>query len=373
VRDATIAPVPTLRGIDDRQLPPRAWLHERAGVLLRKLRVRADPEQLPPPPIVELMLAARSAGKAGSELRVDPDYVFRTYEERRALYTDFLTGFLLPRTRIWCGDDLMIEVNSLGCRGPEIEAGTPVVAFFGDSTTLGVMGTANGLDGDSWTEHIELTGYAVLNAGVEGLELGGVRRRYESLRRRVPLACAVFYTGWHNLIYNRRTPEYWEECLQSYLSDQQATVLCTLPTPLLPEMRERGIEALENDRPDADITGDYFHFWGDWDRERWLVELIDVHERYNAHLADFCARTGAYLIDLHAFMRPPSYEQATRDFFDVCHFRPRVYPRVGEFVSAELARILPATPPSVDGWRPPAEPPAPEPAEDLRKNIYPIW
>ena len=67
--------------------------------------------------------------------------------------------------------------------------------------------------------------------------MGGVRRRYESLRPRVPLACAVFLTGWHNLIYNRRTPDYWEECLQSYLSDNHATVLCTLATPLLPEMR----------------------------------------------------------------------------------------------------------------------------------------
>jgi hypothetical protein len=365
--------VPTLRGIDGRPQPPHVWLRERAGLLLRKLRIRADPEILPPPPFLEMVLAARSEGKAGSTLRIDADYGFRNYAERRALYTDFLTGFLLPRTTIWSGDHLMIEVNSLGCRGSELEEGKPVVAFFGDSTTLGVMGTDAGLDGDSWPAHVELPGYVVLNAGVEGLELRGVRRRYESLRPRVPLACAVFYAGWHNLIYHRRTPEYWEECLQSYLSDDHPTAVCTLPTPLLPEMRARGIAPLVNDRPAVGITDDYFNFWGDWDADRWLVKLIDVHESYNAHLADFCARTGAHLIDLHAFMRPASYEDATRDFFDVCHFRPRVYPRVAGFMTAELRKILPDTPPDVAPWLPPAEPPAPEPEEDMRKNIYPLW
>lgn len=362
-----------LRGIDDRPLPLRAWLHERGGVLLRKLRVRADPEQLPPPPYVELMLGARSAGKAETVLRVDADYVFRTYEERKALYTDFLTGFLLPRTQVWSGDDLMIEINSVGARGPEPEPGLPVVAFFGDSTTLGVMGTANGIRGDSWPAHVDLPGYAVVNAGVEGLEMGGVARRCQALRPRVPLACAVFYTGWHNLIYNQRKPEYWEECLQGYLSTEHQTVLCTLPTPLLPEMRSRGIAELVNERPDAGITDDYFHFWRGWDPDRWLVELIDAHERFNAHLADFCARTGAALIDLYAFMRPQSYEVASRDFFDVCHFRPRVYAKAAAFVSSELRSILPVTPPSVAGWRPPQEPAPQEPVEDLRKNIYPVW
>ena len=68
---------------------------------------------------------------------IDPDYPFATYEERRAPYTDFLTGFLLPRTTIWSGDHLMIEVNSLGCRGPEHRPRPARRRFFGDSTTLG--------------------------------------------------------------------------------------------------------------------------------------------------------------------------------------------------------------------------------------------
>jgi hypothetical protein len=342
-------------------------------MLLRNLRIRADPEILPPPPYIELMLRARSAAQAASTLQIDADYVFESYEERRALYTDFLTGFLLPRTTIWSGGDVMIEVNSLGCRGAELDLEKPVIGFFGDSTTLGVMGTADGLTGETWTERIDVPGYDPLNAGVEGLEMGGVGRRYHALRDRVPLACAVFYTGWHNLIYNRRTPDYWEECLQSYLSAAHRTVVCTLPTPLLPEMRKLGIDTLENDRPDASITDDYFHFWGDWEPKRWLVELIDAHERFNAHVVDFSRRTSTPLIDLHSFMRPVSYEESTRDFFDVCHIRPRVYGRLAAFVSSELKMLLPDSPPSVTGWRPRAAVTSARPVEDLRKNIYPLW
>lgn len=361
------------RGIDDRQLSLGAWLHERMGVLLRKLRVRADPIELPPPPFLELTLRARSAAKAESTLRLDADYVFASYAERRALYTDFTTGFLLPRTTIYSGDDLMIRVNSLGCRGEELEPNRPVIAFFGDSTTLGVMGTAAGLVGESWTDHVELRGYAVLNAGVEGLQMDSVGRRYQSLRRRTPLACAVFYTGWHNLIYNRRTAEYWEESLRSYLSPEHTTAICTLPSPLLPEMKSRGIASLLNEDPQASITDTYFNFWGEWEPERWLGELIDAFERFNAHVIDFCRRTETPLIDLRGLMYPDDYDHATDDFFDICHVRPRVYPRVASFVADELRRFLPATPASVDAWRPPVETAPTAPVEDIRRNIYPIW
>jgi hypothetical protein len=138
-------------------------------------------------------------------------------------------------------------------------------------------------------------------------------------------------------------------------------------------MRTRGIDELENERPGAGITDTYFHFWGDWDRARWLVELIDKHEEFNAHVADFCARTGTPLIDLHALLRPPSYDEATRDFFDVCHLRPHAYARLAAFVSDELRGILPDTPPEMNGWREQQDVDMPKPAEDLRKNIYPLW
>jgi len=364
--------VPTLRGIDDRRLPLRAWIHERLGVILRRLRVRADPIVLPPPPFLQMTLRARSAGHAESVLRVAEGYSFDSYAERRALYTDFLTGFLLPRTTIWSGERLLIRTNSLGCRGDELEPHTPVIAFFGDSTTLGVMGTSGGLRGASWTDHVDVTGYAALNCGVEGLQMTTVTRRYESLRERVPLVCAVFYTGWHNLIYNERTPEYWEEALRSYLSPDHLTVLCTLPSPLLPEMRRRGIAALINESPTSTIEDDYFNFWGEWSADEWLAATIDAHERFNDHVVDFSRRTRTPLLDLRGFMYPDDYETATHDFFDICHFRPRAYPRIGAFMTDELQKILPATPPSVADWRPPPAP-APEPIEDLRRNIYPIW
>ncbi len=221
----------------------------------------------------------------------------------------------------------MIEINSLGCRGPELEPGMPVVACFGDSTTLGVMGTAAGLGGDSWTAHVDLPDTRSSTPGSRDSRWA-VSVAATRAASRVPLACAVFYTGWHNLIYNQRKPEYWGNASELPLERSSDRPLHAADTAA-PEMRTRGIAELVNERPDAGITDDYFHFWRGWDPDRWLVELIDAHERFNAHLADFCARTGAGLIDLYAFMRPQSYESAPRDFFDVCHFRPRVYAKAG--------------------------------------------
>ena len=128
-----------------------------------------------------------------------------------------------------------------------------------------------------------------------------------------------------------------------------------------------------NESPNVSLVDDYFHFWRGWDPDVWLVELIDAIERFNAHVADFCERTQTPLIDLHAFMEPQRYEEAARDFFDVCHFRPRAYPAVAQHVETALRSILPATPPAVAGWRAPVERVEREATEDLRKNIYPVW
>jgi hypothetical protein len=35
--------------------------------------------------------------------------------------------------------------------------------------------------------------------------------------------------------------------------------------------------------------------------------------------------------------------------------------------------ILPATPTSVEDWRPTDKQDVPQPVEDIRRNIYPIW
>lgn len=296
-------------------------------------------------------------------ISIEPDAKFRSYVEYQELYMDHASGRLIPNTEVWRGDKLEIQVNALGCKGPDLQLGRPAIAFFGDSTTMCI---AN----DGWPYHAAIAGYEVLNAGIEGMEMARMAERYEELAGLAPIACAVVCAGWHNLVYNRTDEEYWEQQLSRFLA-APVTAYWTVPTCLTEEFRARGIGRLINTEEGADVDGDYFNFWGELDPEKTLVPLIDAVARYNAFVADFCRRHDAVLVDLHSFLAPARYEEATRDFFDVCHMRPRTYERVGEFVAGVLREALPPAPKA--STTTPAETVAATEAEDMRKNIYPLW
>jgi hypothetical protein len=49
------------------------------------------------------------------------------------------------------------------------------------------------------------------------------------------------------------------------------------------------------------------------------------------------------LVDLRRLLAPTSYEDVPRDFFDVCHLRPRAYALVGGYVAEQIRPALAAT------------------------------
>jgi hypothetical protein len=300
---------------------------------------------------------------------------FPSFADYQALYLDQSTGRLIPNTEIWSRGALEMRINALGCKGADLVSGRPVIACFGDSTTFCV-------GADSWPAHVDVPGYQVLNAGIEGADMEWVAAWYDELRDAVPFAAVVVYLGWHNLIYNRTDEAYWHEHLERYLGDH-LTAYCTIGTPLTEAFRERGIEPLLNRGPTS-ASAEYFNFWADLDPAERLIPLLDAIGRYDRFVRDFARHNDAVLIDLHEFLRPQRYEDAPRDFFDVCHLRTDSYAKVGRFVGEELARSLPpaSQAPSARMPRPPAEVeivsirrqlPEAEPEEDLRQNIYPLW
>lgn len=280
-----------------------------------------------------------------TRIEVDPGYAFSGYAERQKLYFDHSRGALIPGIEIWEAGELQLRVNRFGCKGDELEPSMPVIGFFGDSTTMGHAFTP-----DSWPTHVDVAGYAVLNAGVEGLDMERVAGRYEVLAQELSLAGAVVYVGWHNLVYNRTDETYWEEQLVRFLGSH-VTAYCTLASCLIEEARARGFAALLNTAPVAGGVGaaaeaasldtDYFNFWMDMDPDEYLGPILDGIERYNSFLRDFAERRGALLIDLRAALLPGSYEAMAQDFYDVCHIRPRAYAKVGRYVGDVLGCALP--------------------------------
>ncbi len=326
-------------------------------------------------------------------IRLKPNEIgeYRSYAQWQALYMDHQTGWLVPDTEIWSGETLLLRINSLGCRGDDLRPGVPAIGFFGDSATFGVSSAV-----DNWPGRVSIPGYQVLNAAVEGHSMSRVLQRYKDLSSQIRFAVVVVYTGWHNIIYNETSPEYWSAVLDEF-SGGHLLALCTLGTCLRDECSENGIEPLLSsgspcgntpgyfEYNSADPGRQYFNFWCDMEPTRKNVKRVLYGvRRFNAFLRTYCEDRGRLVLDLHSVLLPKSYEDIPAQFFDVCHPRPSAYPMIGEYVGRVLGSALGirgtiGPNPGEMAGRPPlgggnlAGAALRSGSTDLRKNIYPLW
>jgi hypothetical protein len=192
---------------------------------------------------------------------------FDDYTDYQVNYLNYKTGWLIPGTEIWMGGTLAVQINSLGCKGPELLPGVPVIGVFGDSTTFGV-----GLD--AWPAHICIPGHQPLNCSVEGHDLARVAERYQQIRTTIDLAATVVGGSWHNLVYNNNTRDFWKSRFDS-VGNGEPVAICTLATALVPECCDRG---LDDAIAGTYVNGNRFVSWGAWptkpDKTRELYEGV---------------------------------------------------------------------------------------------------
>jgi hypothetical protein len=80
-------------------------------------------------------------------ISIDSRREFRGYADWQSLFMDMQSAWLIPNTEIWSGPDLVLKINALGCKGPELEPGLPVIAFFGVKTARRLVEEGKGADG----------------------------------------------------------------------------------------------------------------------------------------------------------------------------------------------------------------------------------
>lgn len=289
---------------------------------------------------------------------------FDDYTDYQGNYMNYRTGWLIPNTEVWSGGDLMVRINSLGCKGPELTPGVPVIGVFGDSTTF-CAGP------DAWASHTRVPGYQTLNCGIEGHDLTRLCERYQQLQPSVDFAAVIVAGSWHNLVYNRTDEDFWTASLDT-VDDDQPVAVCTLATALVPACRERGLD----DAIKAVYANNLrFASWGNWpttpEKTR---DLYDGMMRYNDFVRAYCERRGRILIDLYEAWRPASYEQMGDQFMDPAHHRTSLYPDLGRIAAAALAPHLIGRDDLSAGAALPLLP-MPTSADDdaLHRNIYPLW
>lgn len=286
-----------------------------------------------------------SAGVATVEIRrveLPPGTCADADTDYQVSYLNHRKGQLIPNTEVWVGDELLVKINSLGCKGEELDPQLGTIGFFGDGTTFGVAGASLR---DGWPFHVSIHGYQPLNAGVERHAFDLVCARYDELKTKVNLAAVVVGGSWHNLVCNEKGDQAWRKFLQRF-SDARHLALCTIPTAFNPDSSKYGIEDIvtpeaASDHAPAGFGRKTFRPWADWPTNASKSrEAYDAVLRYNALVRRYCRETGAALIDLFYVYRPACREEMRDKFVDPVHARAELYPAFGQCARNVLERIL---------------------------------
>lgn len=251
-------------------------------------------------------------------------------------YLNYRTGDLIPNTELWIGDELKVRINSLACKGDELDPELGVIGIFGDSAVFGS-------ETDAWPFHIGIAGYQALLTAVEGHDFTRMYERFLEFRDKVRFDAVVVTGSWHNLAYNRRDEVYWNEMFDSFCGKDQKTALCTLPSGIDEDACNRGIDHLIA----GGAKGRAFAPWGSWPTSAEKTrEVYTGLLRYNACVRRYCKAFGAILIDLFEVYRPSGPLDLASGYFDPCHPRPEIYPMLGAVARKALEPRLPVRRPS---------------------------
>jgi hypothetical protein len=291
---------------------------------------------------------------------------FADFADFQINYLNYRTGNLIPDSELWIGDELKVRINSLACKGEELDPELGVIGIFGDSAVFGS-------ETDAWPFHLQIPGYQPLLTAVEGHDFKRMHERLEELQPKVSFDAVVVAGSWHNLAYNRHDEVYWNEMFDAFCGKNHKTALCTLPAGIDEYACEHGIE----DWVARGVKGQDFAPWGWWPTSAEKTrEIYTGLLRYNACVRRYCKAFGAILIDVFEAYRPSDPEVLASGYFDPCHPRPSIYPLLAAVARKALEPRLPVRGPS-GRERTPAAPLVKAAAASgphlPSTKVYPLW
>jgi hypothetical protein len=290
---------------------------------------------------------------------------FADFADFQINYLNYRTGNLIPETDLLIGGELKVRINSLACKGEELDPGLGVIGVFGDSAVFGS-------ETDAWPFHLGIAGYQTLLAAVEGHDFKRMYERLQELRPKVRMDAVVVAGSWHNLAYNRHDEVYWNEMFDSFCGKDYKTALCTLPAGIDEYACEHGIDKWIADG----VKAQAFAAWGCWPTSAEKTrEIYAGLLRYNACVRRYCKAFGTILIDLFEAYRPTDPVELASGYFDPCHPRPAIYPLLAAVGRKALEQRLPlrhARPAAAPLVRAKAAAAAAGPQLPGTK-VYPLW
>lgn len=266
---------------------------------------------------------ARPEGdRAVRTIYIDPERPF-DFGEYQTNYLDYRTWRMIPSTDLYYGDYLAFQVNSLGCKGAELEGGKPVIAFFGDSVVHGTSGV-------SFADRVRIGPCEPLNAGVEGMLLPWIVDRFLELRDQIPMVCAAVHAGWHNLAYNEHGEDYWAEQLDR-IAGPPVIAHFRLFADISPATVISGYDEILRAK-------DIYSLWrgADFTTQEGRAACLALIGRFNRFIEAYCRDRGRILIDLEPLMAPSTAADLGARFDDFVHPNSGSYDLMARQIEAQL-------------------------------------
>ena len=249
---------------------------------------------------------------------------------------------------------VFFETNDLGLKGDPVDPSRKVAVVWGDSVVFSV--------GWGWPCLIDrlAPGYQFLNGGLDGDLYTNVLTRAVGLNCRQKVALNVVMPGWHPFDERRhmKRDRRWSTRLQRLFSGQRPlqvgnrklsfeltrfvrvvpnTVLVTMPTALNPGIIDQDISGYFVEGDDAIA----FDFLGT------LRYSVPTQQKLYAHILErndiirqVTAAEGVPLVDFFKTFDTTSLPDFRRDFRDILHFRPSIYPTVAQRLYDAIAHLL---------------------------------
>jgi hypothetical protein len=266
-------------------------------------------------------------GPARRRVDISPSRNFE-FGDFQMNYMNYRDWRLIPSSDVYVGETRYYQSNAYGCQGPDIVPGRPVVAVFGDSVVHGAAG-------DSFVHHLGIDGYETLNAGIEGLILSRIVDRFLELQGRVPMACALVHTGWHNLLYNQNGPDYWAAELDR-IQGPPVIGHFKLVADLSQAVVDAGYGDVFERKPEYSLW-----YAGDFTTPEGRGKVLEAIAAFNIFIEDYCRSRGRVLIDWVDLLAPKSAEDVGERFVDFLHPTPAAYDTMARVIEIQLGSRLP--------------------------------
>lgn len=225
---------------------------------------------------------------------------------------------------------LLVETNSWGFRGPEVDPSKKLAAVWGDSVVFGVHGET------SWVEGLakQFPGYQFLNGGIEGDTLPNIYARAIEANQHREIKWNIMFIGWHTLI-----PDHVRDFVSRAVDKLRGPVLCTVPTCLNEKAVDIDLSSYLD--PTPDLRTSFTLCMGSilYSKEN-AMRLFGYLKKSNEVLRNIASERGVPLVDLYNYFYTNDLSRLRDDFFDAGHPRPQAYPKLQQAFRETLKSIL---------------------------------